>query len=433
MPPQPSAPRHPDAMGAASGKPRVVILGGGFAGLSAALALSKADADIVLVDRRNHHLFQPLLYQVATAALSPSDIAQPIRAILRRQKNTTILLGEVEAIDRTERHITLNNDRMLHYDWLIIATGARHSYFGHPEWEKFAPGLKELDDATAIRRRILHAFETAEDTIDAAERERLLTFVIVGAGPTGVEMAGAIAELARQALPMDFRRINPALAKIILVDAAPRVLPVFPEKLSAAAAKALIALGVELRLGASVSACAGDHVVINGVALPTRTILWAAGVAASPAARWLNAPADRTGRVLVDAHLHPDNDPHIFVTGDTACVLAADGRPLPGIAPVAKQQGRWAGQSIAATLRGQAPSAPFAYKQSGFLATIGRGAAVADFGRVQLAGFFAWLLWCVAHVYFLIGFRNRLSVALSWGWAYATFQRGARLITGTDM
>lgn len=422
-----------DAMGAPSGKPRVVILGGGFGGLSAAVALAKADAEIVLVDRRNHHLFQPLLYQVATAALNPSDIAQPIRGILRGQKNTSVLLAEVAGIDRTARRVSLSNQRTLDYDWLIVATGARHSYFGHPEWEAFGPGLKELDDATAIRRRILRAFETAEDTTDMAERERLLTFVIVGAGPTGVEMAGAIAELARHALPMDFRRIDPAAARIILVDAAMRVLPAFPEGLSARAAEALASLGVELRLGASVSECAADHVMIDGTPLPTRTILWAAGVAASPAARWLDMPADRTGRVVVDAQLHPAHDPHIFVVGDTACCPGADGRPLPGIAPVAKQQGQWAGKSIAAMIAGATPPARFAYKHAGFMATIGRGAAVADFGRVRVAGFFAWALWCIAHVYFLIGFRNRLSVALSWGWAYATFQRGARLITGTDM
>jgi NADH dehydrogenase len=419
-------------MSPSDGKPRVVILGGGFGGLAAAVSLSKADADVVLVDRRNHHLFQPLLYQVAVAALTPSDIAQPIRGILRGQKNTTVLLAEVDAIDRTTRTVRLSNQRILRYDWLIVGTGARHSYFGHPEWEAFAPGLKGLDDATAIRRRILRAFETAEDTADAEESRRLLTFVIVGAGPTGVEMAGAIAELARHALPRDFRRIDPASAKIILVDAATRVLPAFPETLSTAAATALGALGVELRLGASVSACAADHVVIDGTALPTRTILWAAGVAASPASRWLNSPADRIGRVVVDAQLHPDNDPHVFVVGDTACCMGPDGRPLPGIAPVAKQQGKWAGKAIAAMIAGRPAPERFVYKHTGFLATIGRGAAVADFGRVRLTGFFAWLLWCVAHVYFLVGFRNRLSVALSWMWAYATFQRGARLITGQD-
>ncbi len=417
----------------ANARPRVVILGGGFGGLSAALALRHAEADITLVDRRNHHLFQPLLYQVATAALTPSDIAQPIRGILRGQKNTTVLLGEVVGIDRAARFVQLSHDRRLDYDWLIVATGARHSYFGHPEWEKFAPGLKELDDATALRRRILRAFETAEDTTDMAERERLLTFVIVGAGPTGVEMAGAIAELARHALAMDFRAINPAAARIILADAAKRVLPAFPEDLSAAAAKALAKLGVELRLGAAVSECAADHVVIDGSILPTRTILWAAGVAASPAMRWLDAPADRTGRVVVDARLHPGGDEHIFVIGDTASCPGADGKPLPGIAPVAKQQGKWAGACIAGIIEGRAPAPDFAYHHAGFMATIGRGAAVADLGRIRMTGFLAWVLWCVAHVYFLIGFRNRLSVALSWGWAYATFQRGARLITGADM
>jgi NADH dehydrogenase len=421
------------AQTAAAPKPRVVILGGGFGGLSAAIALGKADADIVLIDRRNHHLFQPLLYQVATAALNPSDIAQPIRGILRGQKNTTVLLGEVEAVDRAARTVTLRGGRVLGYDWLVVATGARHGYFGHPEWEAFAPGLKELDDATAIRRRILSAFEKAEDAMDEAERTRLLTFVIVGAGPTGVEMAGAIAELARQALPMDFRRINSASARIILADAAPRVLPAFPEELSAKAAKQLQALGVELRLGAAVSACAADHVVIDGGALPTRTILWAAGVAASPAARWLGVAADRTGRVVVDAQLHPEGDRHVFVVGDTASVAGPEGRPLPGIAPVAKQQGAWAGRAIAAAIAGRLPAARFDYKHAGFMATIGRGAAVADFGKVRLAGFTAWMLWGVAHVYFLIGFRNRMSVALSWAWAYATFQRGARLITGSEM
>ncbi len=428
-------PADKDAMAAApkTQRPRVVILGGGFGGLSAALALAKTDAEVVLVDRRNHHLFQPLLYQVATAALSPSDIAQPIRGILRGQKNATVLLGEVNGIDRAGQIVKFTDGRMLEYDWLIVATGARHSYFGHPEWAAFASGLKELDDATAIRRRILRAFETAEDTADEDERRRLLTFVIVGAGPTGVEMAGAIAELARHSLPKDFRRIDPASAQIILADGSKRVLPTFPEDLSEAAAKSLTKLGVELRLGASVSGCAADHAIVDGVAVPTRTIIWAAGIAASPAATWLGLEADRAGRVMVDAQLKPAGEARIFVVGDTASCQGANGKPLPGIAPVAKQEGEYAGAFIAATIAGRTPPAAFAYRHAGFMATIGRGSAIADFGRVKLSGFVAWLLWSLAHVYFLIGFRNRLSVALSWGWAYATFQRGSRLITGTDM
>ncbi|MET1027683.1 MAG: NAD(P)/FAD-dependent oxidoreductase [Dongiaceae bacterium] len=408
--------------------PHVVILGAGFAGLTAARALAKAPCRITLIDRRNYHLFQPLLYQVATAALSPADIATPIRSILRKQRNVAVLMGRVEGIDKMQRQVRVD-DRLIGYDYLIVATGARHAYFGHDDWEDLAPGLKKIDDATQIRRRLLTAFEEAETTEDLDLRRALLTFVVVGGGPTGVEMAGAIAELARQALVDDFRTIDPAQARILLVEAGPRLLAAFPEDLSRPAQAALEKLGVEVVTGRAVTACSADSIHIGNFLVPTRTIIWAAGVAASPAARWLDAAKDRAGRVIVDADLTLAGAAEIFVIGDTACVIRPNGKPVPGLVPAARQMGLYAARSIAARLTDRPPPGPFRYRHLGSMATIGRQAAVADLGRLHLTGRLAWLLWGVVHVAFLIGVRNRLLVALQWFWAYLTYQRGARLIT----
>jgi len=412
-----------------SGQPRVVIVGAGFAGLSAAKALAGAPVDVTVVDRRNYHLFQPLLYQVATAALSPADIATPIRGILRKQRNTTILLARVTGIDVAAR-IVETDGRQIPYDTLLVATGARHAYFGRDEWEGVAPGLKKIEDATDIRRKILIAFERAETSDDQAERRRLLNFVIIGAGATGVELAGAIAELGRKALASDFRNIDPRETRVVLVEAGPRVLPAFPERLSATAKRALETLGVEVRLGKPVTGCDEGGIIVDGERIEARTILWAAGVAASPAAKWLSAEKDRADRVIVGPDLTLPGHPEIFVLGDTALVPDAAGKPLPGIAPVAKQQGFYAARLIRARLAGKALPA-FRYRHLGSMATIGRKVAVADFGRVTMSGRIAWLLWGVVHVCFLIGFRNRLAVLLDWLWAYVTFQRGSRLITGS--
>jgi NADH dehydrogenase len=410
-------------------RPHIVIVGAGFGGLSAAHALAGAEADVTVVDRRNYHLFQPLLYQVATAGLSPAQIASPIRAILRRAGNVQVLLGRVTGVDKETRTVALE-DRTLRYDTLVVATGARHAYFGHDEWESVAPGLKNLNDATAIRRRILTAFEKAEATEDHAARRRLLTFVVVGGGPTGVEMAGAIAELGRVALRHDFRNIDPREARIVLIEAGPRVLPAFPETLSDAALRSLERLGVEVRFGTPVTQCDGDGVTIGEERLAAATIIWAAGVAASSAARWLGTETDKVGRVLVGPDLTLPGLPEIFCIGDTAHVAGADGQPLPGLAPVAKQQGAYVARVLRARLAGKAAPGPFRYRDFGTLATIGRRAAVADFGWLKLEGTLAWLLWGLVHISFLIGFRNRLIVMLDWMWSYVTFQSGARLITG---
>jgi NADH dehydrogenase FAD-containing subunit len=419
--------RHHTAA-AAGGMPRVVIVGAGFGGLSAAMALRRAPVQVTVIDRRNHHLFQPLLYQVATAGLSPADIAQPIRSILRRQRNATVLLGRVTGVDRAAREVVVGS-RRVPYDYLIVATGARHAYFGHDEWEAVAPGLKKIEDATDIRRRILLAFEEAENAAHADERVPMLTFVVIGGGPTGVELAGAIAELARKALVADFRKIAAHQARVVLIEAGPRLLPAFPERLSGIARRALERLGVEVRLGMPVTACDAEGVMVGDKRIQAGVVLWAAGVAASPAATWLDAESDRAGRVKVGADLSLPGQPEIFAIGDTALVSDADGRPLPGIAPAAKQAGQYAAKAIGARLRDRAP-APFRYRHLGNLATIGRTAAVADFGWLRLSGGIAWLLWGLVHIYFLIGFRSRLAVALDWLWAYLTFQRGARLITG---
>jgi NADH:ubiquinone reductase (H+-translocating) len=411
--------------------PRVIIIGAGFGGLAAAKALARAPLEIIVIDERNYHLFQPLLYQVATAGLSPADIAWPIRSILGRQKNVRVMLDRVVGIDIARRVVTLR-DRDIAYDYLIVATGARHAYFGHDEWAEVAPGLKKIDDATRVRRKILIAFERAEIEEDPNERQRLMTFVIVGGGPTGVEMAGAIAELARVALASDFQAIDPAMSRIILVEAGPRLLPAFPEQLSEVAKSSLQRLGVEVRLNSPVTDCRRDGVMIGDERIACRTIIWAAGVAASPAVEWLQAEHDRLGRVMVKPDLTIPGHPEIFVIGDTAHVRDESSNPLPGVAPVAKQEGAYAATVIRAHLAGKPPLPPFHYRNYGNLATIGRTAAVADFGFLRLTGFIAWIVWCVVHIYFLIGFRNRVAVAFDWLWAYVTFERGARLITEVE-
>jgi NADH dehydrogenase len=413
-----------------SRRPRVVIVGAGFGGLSAAKALARAPVDVTVIDRRNYHLFQPLLYQVATAALSPADIASPIRAILRRQGNTSVMLARVTGVDISKREV-IAGDRRVSYDYLILATGARHAYFGHDAWEAHAHGLKKIDDATFLRRKILLAFERAETELDPDERRRLLTFVVVGGGPTGVEMAGAIAELARRALVADFRNIDPRLARVVLVEAGPRLLPAFAADLSEAARLSLEGLGVEVRLAAAVTACDAKGVSVSHARIETRTIVWAAGVRASQAGRWLNAEMDAAGRVKVAGDLSVPGQTGIFAIGDTAQCPGSSGSPLPGIAPVAKQQGAYVAALIRARLAGR-DLPPFRYRDLGSMATIGRKSAVAEFGRIRLKGLAAWLLWCLAHIYFLIGFRNRAIVAMNWVWNYLTFQRGTRLITGPD-
>jgi NADH dehydrogenase FAD-containing subunit len=409
----------------------VVIVGAGFGGLAAATGLNGAAVEVTVIDRRNYHLFQPLLYQVATAALSPADIAQPIRSILKRQRNARVLLGRVIGVDTAGRAVLIG-ERRVPYDYLIVATGARHAYFGHDEWEPFAPGLKKIDDATDIRRRILLAFEQAEGAAEPSERQALLTFLIVGGGPTGVELAGAIAELARKALAAEFRAIDPRQARVILIEAGTRLLPAFPERLSAIAKRSLERLGVEVRLGSAVTACDAAGVAIGAERLASRCIIWAAGVAASPAGKWLGAERDRAGRVKVRPDLSVPGHPEIFVIGDSALATDARGKPLPGIAPAAKQAGDYVARLIRARLAGRKAPPPFRYRHLGNLATIGRKAAVADFDGLHLSGRLAWLLWGLVHVYFLIGFRNRLAVSLDWLWAYVTFQRSARLITGQN-
>jgi len=423
-----TAPSTTGAVAASSQWPRIVIVGAGFGGLAAATHLGRVDAELTVVDRRNHHLFQPLLYQVATAALSPADIAAPIRGILGRQANTRVLLGAVTGVDIAGRAV-LVGDRRVPYDQLVIATGARDSYFGHDEWKAATLDLKTIEDATAMRRRILLAFERAEDSEDEAERRRLLTFVVIGGGPTGVELAGALAELARAALARDFRRIDPTTARIVLVEAGPRLLASFPESLSAVAARALRRLGVELRLGIGVTECDADGATLGHERIESRTLIWAAGVAASPAATWLGVTPGRGGRVPVGRDLSLPGHPEIFVIGDTAEIV---GSPLPGVAPVAKQQGAYVARVIAARRAGRLAPGPFRYRDYGNLATIGRKEAVVDFGWLRLTGRIAWLVWSVAHIYYLIGFRNRMAIAVDWLWSYLTYGRGARLITGPD-
>ncbi len=409
-------------------RPRVVIVGAGFGGLEATKALRRAPVDITLVDRQNHHCFQPLLYQVATAALSPADVAWPIRHILRTQQNATVLMAGVEGVDHQQKRVRTNFGN-IPYDYLVIATGAMHSYFGHDDWHEFAPGLKGIEDATRIRRSILIAFEQAEIMTNAEEQRRLLTFVVVGGGATGVEMAGAIAEIARQTLAADFRRIDPRTARIMLVEAGPRLLPAFPPEQSDYVRNVLMRAGVTVMTDTMVTKCDARGVDLDSGRLDAGTVIWAAGVVASPAARWLEADADHAGRVKVNPDLSVPGQADIFVIGDVAAVADGKGRPVPGIAPAAKQMGQYVGKLIAARIGGRSIDKPFRYMHLGELATIGRHAAVVKLGRLRLKGFIGWLFWSVAHIYFLIGLRNRFIVAFSWFWSYLTFQRGARLIT----
>jgi len=408
---------------------RVVVIGGGFGGLYAARALARLGVRVVLIDRVNYHLFQPLLYQVATAALSPGDIAEPLRAILRKHRNVEVLLGEVVTIDPATRVLKLADGAEFTYDFLVLATGAEHSYFAHPEWEPLAPGLKSLADALEMRRRILLAFELAEREADPAKRQALLTFVIVGGGPTGVELAGAIAEIARHTMAQDFRRFDPRQARVVLLESGERVLAQFPADLSASARRALEHLGVEVRVGALASEVTADHVQIGAERIPTHTTLWAAGVAASPLARQLGLEVDRSGRVAVEADLSVVGHPEIFVVGDLAVFRTPQGKLLPAIAPVAIQQGQSAAANIGRSLRGQ-PQRAFHYVDRGTMATIGRAAAVAQIRALHLSGFPAWLAWLGVHIFFLIGFENRVLVLIQWAASYLSYERGARLITG---
>lgn len=408
--------------------PHVVVVGGGFGGLWAARALRDAPVRITLVDRGNHHLFQPLLYQVATAGLSAPNIAAPLRHILRRQKNVTVLLGEVDGIVPDAKQVRLADGRTLDYDHLLLASGATHAYFGHDDWAAHAPGLKTLDDALEIRRRILTAFERAEAEDDAAKREAWLTFAIVGGGPTGVEMAGTLAEIARHTLHGEFRRADPRRARVLLLEAGPRVLASFPESLSEKARTQLQKLGVEVRTGVPVAAIDGEGVQLGEERIAARTVLWAAGVAASPLARDLGVPLDRAGRVIVQPDLSVPGHPAIFVAGDLASLQYA-GKPVPGVAPAAKQMGRHVAQAIRAHLQGRAPT-PFRYRDFGNLATIGRMAAVVDLHGFRFSGLLAWWFWLAAHVFFLIGFRNRMVVMIDWAQAYWSYQRSARIILG---
>ena len=408
--------------------PHVVIVGGGFAGLWAARALANAPVRITLIDRRNHHLFQPLLYQVATAGLSAPDIAAPLRHILRRQRNVEVRLAEVAGVDASSRQLQLGDASVLDYDYLLLATGATHAYFGHDEWAGHAPGLKTLDDALRLRRHLLVAFERAEAESDPARRAAWLSFAIVGGGPTGVELAGTLAEIARHTLKNEFRNIDPGEARVRLIEAGPRVLASFPEDLSERARRQLEKLGVEVSTGVPVTAIDASGYQWGDSFVPARTVVWAAGVAASPLARELDVPLDRAGRVIVQPDLSVPGHPEIFVGGDLASVRSG-GQPVPGVAPAAKQMGRHIAAMIRARLDGK-PSAPFRYRDFGNLATIGRMAAVVHLGRLKLSGLLAWWFWLAAHVFFLIGFRNRLVVLLNWAWAYWSYQRGARIIFG---
>ncbi|CAN5553889.1 NAD(P)/FAD-dependent oxidoreductase [soil metagenome] len=409
-------------------KPRVVIIGGGFGGLYAARALKRDHVDLVLLDRTNHHLFQPLLYQVATATLAPTDITAPIRWLLRHQRNATVLMTEVERVDTTRRVVIIEGGRELPYDYLIVAAGARHAYFGHPEWETFAPGLKSIDDAIRLRQRILTAFERAELTDDEDERQALLSFVVIGGGPTGVELAGMLPMIAKHSLPGDFRRIAPESARVTLLEGGTRILPSYPESLSEHARLDLVSLGVDVRLGALVTNVerglvrVGDTEVIRA-----HTVIWAAGNAASPLGASLGAPRDRAGRVVVEPDLSIAGHPEVFVIGDMASITTG-GRAVPGVAPAAMQMGAHAARNIRRTLEGRG-HVPFIYRNKGDLATIGRHRAIADFGRLQVTGSLAWWFWLFLHIMYLAGFRNRLSVLLEWGYSYLTYARGARLIT----
>ena len=408
----------------------MVIIGGGFAGLAAARRLARVPCEVTIVDRHNHHVFQPLLYQVATAGLSPGDIASPIRWILRKQDRLRVLLATVTGIDSAARLVKLDGHDPVPYDYLIVGAGVTHSYFGRDEWSQVAPGLKTLDDALAVRRRLLLAFEEAELEKDPARQRFLLTFVIVGGGPTGVELAGALAEIARQALRSEFDAVDPASARIILIEGGPSIMPTFPEGLRASARRALRRLGVEGREGAPVTEIDPGAVTVAGERLEAHTILWAAGVAASPIARDLGPGLDRAGRVIVEADLSVPGHPGVFVVGDLACFTHQTGQPLPGVAQVAKQMGRHASATVARLVAAR-ETTPFRYFDPGNMATIGRASAIADFGFLRVSGYLGWLLWLFVHILFLIGFRNRTSVLLQWATAYLTYQRSVRLITRT--
>lgn len=411
-------------------RPRVVVVGAGFAGLAAARALAHAPVDLTLVDRTNHHLFQPLLYQVATAGLSGPQIAAPTRHILRRQRNCTVLLAQADAVDVARRRLLLP-DRELEWDALLLAPGATHAYFGHDAWAAHAPGLKTLDDALALRRRMLLAFERAELSDDPVRRARELTFVVIGAGPTGVELAGTMVEIARHTLSGEFRRSDPRTARVVLVEAGPRVLSTYPEGLSAHALRQLRELGVEVMLGARVTAIDEAGVTLESARIDAASVVWAAGVAGSPLAATLGVPLDRAGRVPVAPTLEVAGAPGVWVAGDLAAITGADGRPVPGVAPAAQQAGAHAAHNLLRALRGE-PQRPFRYRDRGSMATIGRRRAIADFGRVRLWGLPAWWAWLLVHLVFLIGFRNRLVVLVDWAWSYWTFARTARLIVGRD-
>jgi NADH dehydrogenase len=407
---------------------RIVIIGGGFGGLKAAEALARLPVQITLVDRRNHHTFQPLLYQVATAGLSPADIAAPIREILARHENVEVLLGEVLGFDLEHRILKLNGFE-LGYEYLVVAAGASHAYFGHDEWEPLAPGLKTVEDALEIRRRVLLAFELAERHAAITGQHPPLSFVVVGGGPTGVELAGTLAEIARKSLAEDFRHIDPQKTRVVLLEAGPALLSAYPEDLRQSAKRQLERLGVEVRLNSAVTDVRSAEIHVGNDVLHASVVLWAAGVAASPLGRALGGPLDRAGRVLVEAELSLPGHPEVFVIGDLASLKQADGTQLPGVAPVAMQQGRWVAREIAADLAGN-PRLPFRYVDKGSLATIGRAAAVAQFGKFHISGFLAWLSWLFIHIFFLVGFRNRIIVMIQWAWSYFTYDRSARLITG---
>jgi NADH dehydrogenase len=409
-------------------RPHVVIVGAGFAGLNAAKGLKDANVDITVIDRNNHHLFQPLLYQVATAVLSPADISAPIRSILRKQKNTRVLLADVTSVDREQQLVLTADGRSIPYDYLIVATGASHSYFGNDQWAPYAPGMKTISDATALRHKILLAFEQAEVETDPERQRALMTFIFIGAGPTGVELSGAVAELAHRALVGDFRNIDPKSSRIILVEALPRILPAFDEGLAKKAQDGLHRLGVEVRTSSPVAEVNAHGVVSGGQQIEAATVVWTAGVSASPAGKWLDAELDRAGRAKVNEYLNLPGYPNLFVVGDTSAATQ-DGKPIPGIAPAAMQEGQYAAAVILDRVTGKTTSQPFHYKNKGNLATVGRSFGIADLGKVKFSGFPAWIFWIVVHIAFLVGFRNRFLVLFQSLWGYMTFQRGARLIT----
>jgi NADH dehydrogenase len=405
--------------------PHVVIAGAGFAGLNAALSLRNKNCHVTVIDRNNHHLFQPLLYQVATAGLSPGEIAAPTRHILRNCKNIEVLMAEIAGIDTSKKCVTLSDRQEFGYDYLILATGARHSYFGHDEWEPFAPGLKSIADATHIRRNILRAYEQAELDTQGSEQ---ITIILIGGGPTGVEMAGSIIELAKKGMTREFQHVRPEATQVILVEAGSRILSAFPAELADSATQELRRLGVEVRTNTRVESVTPEGVIIDNVLLKANAVIWAAGVKASPAGQWLGVPTDAAGRVEVNSHLHIEPHPEIYVIGDTALAHDSDGNPLPGVAPVAMQQGKYVGKRIASLIAGRNPQKAFQYVDKGILATVGRAYAVAKIGKLKLSGPLAWLIWVFVHIMYLVGFRNRILVLTEWAWAYATYQRGVRLI-----